>query len=118
MRATGVPRSSRISGGVLGNPHTLSRAPVVVVPRLAPDLGRRPGLEWRRKPSSGLALVPDSLVLDSRGGSCRSVRGQASASRYCRAMATRISLSVSVISSPDTLTVTLCSVPVNRYGDR
>ena len=36
---------------------------------------------------------------------------------YCRAMAARISLSLSVMSSPETSTVTLCSVPVNRNGD-
>ena len=67
MRATGVPRSSRISGGFLGNPHTLSRAPVVVVPRLAPDLGRRVGTRVAPQPVERLALIRDSLALDSRG---------------------------------------------------
>ena len=37
---------------------------------------------------------------------------------YCRAMASRISLSVSVMRSPDRSTVTVCRVPVNRNGDR
>ena len=36
---------------------------------------------------------------------------------YCRAMAARISISLSTISSPDTSTVTECSVPVKRYGE-
>ena len=36
---------------------------------------------------------------------------------YCRDSAMRISLSVSVMSSPLTSTVTLCRVPVNRNGD-
>ena len=36
---------------------------------------------------------------------------------YCRAIATRISLSVSVMRSPDRSTVTVCRVPVNRNGD-
>ena len=35
---------------------------------------------------------------------------------YWRAMAMRISLSVSVIRSPDRSTVTVWSVPVNRNG--
>ena len=35
---------------------------------------------------------------------------------YCRAMATRSSLSLSWISSPERSTVTVCSVPVNRNG--
>jgi len=36
---------------------------------------------------------------------------------YCRAIAIRISLSVSLMRSPDKSTVTLCRVPVNRNGD-
>ncbi|WP_406233305.1 recombinase family protein [Nocardia sp. NBC_01009] len=35
---------------------------------------------------------------------------------YCRAMCMRISLWMSVISSPERSTVTECSVPVNREG--
>ncbi|WP_328413426.1 hypothetical protein [Nocardia sp. NBC_00403] len=35
---------------------------------------------------------------------------------YCRAMCMRISLWMSVISSPERSTVTVCSVPVNRAG--
>jgi hypothetical protein len=36
---------------------------------------------------------------------------------YWRAIAMRIWLSVSSIRSPETSTVTLCRVPVNRKGD-
>lgn len=38
------------------------------------------------------------------------------AAAYCRAMTMRISLSVSVMRSPDRSTVTVCSVPVKGNG--
>ena len=44
-------------------------------------------------------------------------RGQLARRGYWRAIASRISLSVSVMRSPDRSTVTVCSVPVNRNGD-
>ena len=45
-------------------------------------------------------------------GECRSPRRS-----YCRAIAIRMLLSLSSIISPDTSTVTLCTVPVNRNGE-
>jgi len=42
---------------------------------------------------------------------------QVAARSYCRAIAIRISLSLSWMRSPETSTVTLCNVPVNGKGD-
>jgi hypothetical protein len=53
-----------------------------------------------------------------RAGGIRAAPAAAGRDGYWRAMAMRISLSVSVIRSPDRSTVTVRSVPVNRNGDR
>ena len=55
--------------------------------------------------TSGTARHPKGVIAPPPEGSC---------AVYWRAMAARISLSLSVMSSPDTSTVTECRVPVNR----
>ncbi len=57
-----------------------------------------------------------SLVTEATGSSCRGRPGSLTSRSYWRAMAIRISLSVSVMRSPDKSTVTVCRVPVNGNG--
>ena len=69
---------------------------------------------------AGLArLGPAAAARGSLGGGSpgAGAPGRAAAWTYWRAIAIRISLSLSWIRSPETSTVTLCNVPVNGKGE-
>jgi hypothetical protein len=92
-----------------------------MAPELPPGRARAPGPEHRRTqpPGHRAPVRTRSALARDRGHRFLLPRGRPgslTSRSYWRAMAIRISLSVSVMRSPDRSTVTVRRVPVNGNG--
>src|SRR3712207_77511 len=116
---TGPPRGAdgarrpteRRPGAGVGGPALAAAVPRPAVHR--PGGGAGPAAGRARRLPRRPAEAPEGALTsaDAREPGARSPR-------YWRATVLRTWLSLSSISSPETSTVTLCRVPVNRNGDR